>query len=238
MMDKKEIVQICKRKGLLNKEFIEKDYYIDHVLYEIFSRTNNVVFKGGTALYKIYGFPRFSEDIDLSMINDVDVNSIIAQVSEKLGFRYSIKKFGTSVMVKFTFNGFLTDTNRIRVDFSKYHKPISYSLVEYVSDYIDVKPFLLYVMDKKEILSEKVHAIYHRNKARDMYDLFYLLRTEEFDVNLIKRKVPEFDTKIFISKLKKYKDVWDSEIKIFAMEYISYNLAHKYITKKLENIKS
>ena len=231
MIDIDELIKIAKKKGLKNKEFIEKDYYIDLLLYEFSSLTNNLVFKGGTALYKIYGFPRFSEDIDFTAIGKIDINKIIDKISKKHKFKISKKTFGTSIMLKFSFDGFLTEKNRIRIDINRYHKTKNYSLIPFISSYIDFPPFMLYVMNKNEILAEKIHAIYNRNKARDLYDLFYLLRTEKPDIKLIKTKVPEFKVFDFLNKLPKYEKTWDREIKLFAMEYVSYPIVKEFVIK-------
>ena len=53
--------------------FVEKDYWITHVLRKLSQSDSveNVVFKGGTSLSKGYRLiDRFSEDIDLAMINE------------------------------------------------------------------------------------------------------------------------------------------------------------------------
>lgn len=54
-------------------EFVEKDYWITHTLNLLAHSANveNVVFKGGTSLSKGYRLiNRFSEDIDIAMINE------------------------------------------------------------------------------------------------------------------------------------------------------------------------
>jgi predicted nucleotidyltransferase component of viral defense system len=54
-------------------EFVEKDYWITQVLNRLSGSifVNEVVFKGGTSLSKGYGLiDRFSEDIDIAIIND------------------------------------------------------------------------------------------------------------------------------------------------------------------------
>ncbi len=48
---------------------MEKDYYITLLLSEINSLSENLIFKGGTCLNKIYySYYRLSEDLDFSMI--------------------------------------------------------------------------------------------------------------------------------------------------------------------------
>lgn len=54
--------------------YVEKDYWVTKALHLIFSDPigAEVVFKGGTALSKCYGLiERFSEDIDLVVLNSV-----------------------------------------------------------------------------------------------------------------------------------------------------------------------
>ena len=60
MITKEMLKAIGRRKGLTNRGHIEKDYFQDLFLYH--------TFKGGTCLYKIHNLPRFSEDIDFSVI--------------------------------------------------------------------------------------------------------------------------------------------------------------------------
>ncbi|MHB1440705.1 MAG: nucleotidyl transferase AbiEii/AbiGii toxin family protein [Cuniculiplasma sp.] len=42
--------------------------------------------------------------------------------------------------------------------------------------YPDILPFTCTVMNKLEIQSEKIRAILTRNKARDLYDLWFLFK--------------------------------------------------------------
>src|SRR5271157_4976623 len=47
---------------------IEKDYYLTYILSQISSLCENLIFKGGTCLNKIYySYYRLSEDLDFSM---------------------------------------------------------------------------------------------------------------------------------------------------------------------------
>ncbi|MEK6848678.1 MAG: nucleotidyl transferase AbiEii/AbiGii toxin family protein, partial [Nanoarchaeota archaeon] len=82
MITKEILMQNAKAKGLTNKEHIEKDYFQDKLLYSIYRQTNLLVFKGGTALYKLYNLPRFSEDLDFSIINKLDAPAIIKNVAK------------------------------------------------------------------------------------------------------------------------------------------------------------
>lgn len=66
------ILKINKRTNIRN-EILEKDYYVCLILKELAKKQDKLqaYFKGGTALYKIINqFSRFSEDIDLTVVED------------------------------------------------------------------------------------------------------------------------------------------------------------------------
>ena len=67
----KQAITLTAQKIGLPEIYIEKDYWITYVLYQIFNSDlkDKVVFKGGTALAKCYHIiDRFSEDIDLVLL--------------------------------------------------------------------------------------------------------------------------------------------------------------------------
>ena len=91
-------VQRLSLKNNVSPEIIEKDYLIELVLY-YFSKDNflyeNLVFRGGTALKKVY-FPkyRFSEDLDFVIDSKKEINvyqEIIIQILQNISSDYPIK---------------------------------------------------------------------------------------------------------------------------------------------------
>ena len=91
-------VQKLALKNNVSPEIIEKDYLIELVLY-YFSKDNflyeNLVFRGGTALKKVY-FPkyRFSEDLDFVIDSKKEINvyqEIIIQILQNISSDYPIK---------------------------------------------------------------------------------------------------------------------------------------------------
>lgn len=71
------ILITAQEKGIL-PIYVEKDYWVTYVLWLIFSDvvlSKYTVFKGGTALSKCYDLiQRFSEDIDLTILVEIDDN--------------------------------------------------------------------------------------------------------------------------------------------------------------------
>ena len=84
--------------------------------------------------------------------------------------------------------------------------------------YRDVLPYVIKVMDKNEIVAEKVRAILTREKVRDLYDLSKLIENNvEFDRDLIDRKLKyydmRFDTSEFIERCRELSKRWYKDLR-------------------------
>ena len=99
MIPQAEISKLSYREGMSDK-VIAKDYIITWILLSLAdsSLKDFLVFKGGTALKKIY-FPdyRYSEDLDFTLRKEIAIDDLIAGLSESLnglakeqGFRFDI----------------------------------------------------------------------------------------------------------------------------------------------------
>lgn len=76
----------AKQKGIKDI-YIEKDYWVTFALYSIFNSeaAEYAVFKGGTALLKCFKFiERFSEDIDMVVLNDGESGNQLKERLRKL----------------------------------------------------------------------------------------------------------------------------------------------------------
>ncbi|RLJ02580.1 MAG: hypothetical protein DRP10_00770 [Candidatus Aenigmatarchaeota archaeon] len=241
-MDKEILLNIGKKKGLKNREHIEKDYFQDKLLYYIFKLSNNLVFKGGTALYKLYNMPRFSEDLDFTLLDPKEnTEDKIVKIAEKLDAEINIKKLKTSLLFKLRFNGILTSYNTVRIDVSLRNKVLlGFNLKNYVPDYIDIKPFSLKILKLKEMVAEKIHSLLARKNARDLYDLFFLLRISEFDKKLAKEKLKifgmRFNSNLIKKRINEIKPIWEVELKPFVLEELpDFNVVKDFVIKRLVN---
>ena len=98
MIDRRELMAKA-RERKLSLNIVEKDYVLGWLLFG-FSQIDSLVFKGGTALSKIY-FPeiwRLSEDLDFSLIDDNfaiisdSVEKILKLIAKKSGITFNLKK--------------------------------------------------------------------------------------------------------------------------------------------------
>ena len=244
MIGKEILLDIGKSKGLKNKEHIEKDYFQDLLLFNLFKKTNKFVFKGGTALYKLYKLPRFSEDLDFSLLEILDKENILDIVKRVVdhinGFEIkSVKQTRDSVLVKISCRGILTKYNTLRVDVNFKNKVLhGFDIKTHVSQYIDINPFSLRALKIEEVITEKVHSIFMRKKARDLFDLFFLLRMSSFNLKLVNQKLEifgmGFDLKTFTKRIDGVEDLWEKELKPFVLtELFSFEAAKSFVLEKI-----
>ncbi len=238
LIEKEILLEIAKRKGLKNREHIEKDYFQDLLLYHIYKKSNNFIFKGGTCLYKLYNLPRFSEDLDFSVLNQKNIKETIEKVAKELGAKIESKKTKSSFLFKLRFPGILTKFNTVRIDVSLVNVVFGFEVKNYISPYITIPPFSLRVLKLEEILAEKIHALLKRSNARDLYDLFFLLRFVEPREELIEKKLKlfgmKFDKYLIKRKIEEIKTRWKAELKPFLLtELTEFEVVKEFIEIKL-----
>ena len=234
------------KQGLKNKEHIEKSWMQDHILYYLSKKYDNFIFKGGTALYKFYSLPRFSEDLDFSTKADVE-KEFLKEFAESRHASLTFKKVYDSRLYKLRFPGILTKTDTIRIDINITDSVYTSEIKTYISPYPEIPPFLARVMALEEILAEKIHSLLNRTKARDLYDLFFILRTiavTKETKELILKKLHDRDINIeeknLSRELTRRIDLlampWTDELKHFVLQELpAFAVVRGFVIKKLEH---
>ncbi|MFW6128562.1 MAG: nucleotidyl transferase AbiEii/AbiGii toxin family protein [Halobacteriota archaeon] len=124
-------LNVLAREKRVTAGLMEKDYVNSWMLYAIYSGPlNHMLFKGGTALSKIY-FPRtwrFSEDLDLTLTEEVDKNEFIKNLESSLkettaraGIEFNIKSMHFTsgyIQTKIQYNAVLGHKNTTKLDIS------------------------------------------------------------------------------------------------------------------------
>lgn len=158
------------------KEFaqIEQDLIISRTLVEIFSDEflrENLAFRGGTALHKLYLNPaaRYSEDIDLVQIKPGPIKPIMERIGEVVTFFEEIRmRLKLEINCKEHFN--VLDW----VDF-----PFEVAS-EWFSGKAEIRTYNI-----NELLGTKLRALYQRSKGRDLFDLDYSHRNIDLNFEQI-----------------------------------------------------
>lgn len=251
MIRKEDLLNIAKFKGLVPK-LAELDYFQDIALLNISKEFGNkLIFKGGTCLYKVYNLNRFSEDLDFTAKKQFKPKNFFNRLPfffDLLGIksRANVEKFHNSVNVYLELIGPLSDsrketTTRMMFNISlKERVLLQPKLFSYLSLYQEVKPFDLFVMDEREILAEKARAIYLRDKARDVYDFWYLLNKKNiaFDLDLVNKKLSHHDLKFnkykFMANIDEKKVSWEKDLSALISGVLpKFNNVKKEIEKNL-----
>lgn len=136
---------------------------------------NYLALGGGTMLRLCFGLNRFSVDLDLWIIKDVDADRLFVELKEYLaGFyllRDSANKFHTLL-----FEIKSRDYPRsLKIEIRKERKKIKTEQAIAYSKYSNMQVFLK-VVSLKEMMKSKIEAFIERKEIRDAFDMEFLLK--------------------------------------------------------------
>jgi predicted nucleotidyltransferase component of viral defense system len=220
MINRKEIVEWSKRSNV-PADTIDKDYVLGHFLNVLFSKKwarESLIFKGGTCLRKCYFENyRFSEDIDLTIINQnfILTRKAINEVCEKLkdvsGIETNMllfaevlhnnQKVGWDIEICYWgANHNQSETPIFRKDCHtkiileiRHFELMFFGNIErkIIHNYSDTELIsnTIPCYSIQEILAEKMRALIQRNRgeARDYFDLWYI-KTHVSEINWLEVK--------------------------------------------------
>jgi predicted nucleotidyltransferase component of viral defense system len=164
---------------------IEQDLIISRTLVAIFSDDflrENLAFRGGTALHKLYlhPAPRYSEDIDLVQIKSGPIKPIMQRLKEVIDFfeeprRTEVRGHGAKALYRFT-SEYGNTRRRLKLEINcKEH----FNVLDWVEFPFEIKnrwfsgKAQIRTYNINELLGTKLRALYQRSKGRDLFDLDY-----------------------------------------------------------------
>jgi predicted nucleotidyltransferase component of viral defense system len=177
---------------------IEQDLVLSRALVELFGRpvfAKNAVFRGGTALHKLFFDPpgRYSEDIDLVQRTAGPVGPLVAEIRSALDPWLGKPKWKAG-QGRFTLH-YRFDTTftpvvkmRLKVEINTREHFVVHGFTSrriavdnpWFSGEADVVTYTL-----PELLGTKLRALYQRKKGRDLFDLALALEHTDFDPALL-----------------------------------------------------
>lgn len=188
-----EIDRIANSKQVRSTQ-IQKDYVITWILWGVSNTLflrENLLFKGGTCLKKIYFEDyRYSEDLDFTLVDDSIKNEQIILYFESLFTRiydesrikieiangsYEILESG-SIKFNLSYTG-THGSDKIKIDLTRGENIVCGTTEQYVlKGYSDIEEedFSIQVYTLKEVLIEKLVALMGRTIPRDLFDFNYL----------------------------------------------------------------
>ena len=183
---------------------VEQDLVISRTLVALFSDDflrENLAFRGGTALHKLYlnPAPRYSEDIDLVQIKPGPIKPIMKRIDEVIDFfeedrRTDIRGHGAKALYRFN-SEYENIRLRLKLEINcKEH----FNVLPWVEFPFEVKSewfsgsTYIKTYNINELLGTKLRALYQRSKGRDLFDLDYSRLHLELDYELILKCFDEY----------------------------------------------
>ena len=172
---------------------VEQDLIISRTLVALFSDDflkENLAFRGGTALHKLYlnPAPRYSEDIDLVQIKAGPIKPLLVRIGEMINFfggvrQTDVREHSTRVLYRFT-SEYEEIQLRLKLEintqehfnvFDWVHFPFKVENDWYTGE-ADLTTY-----NENELLGTKLRALYQRKKGRALFDLYYASQNLEID---------------------------------------------------------
>jgi predicted nucleotidyltransferase component of viral defense system len=177
---------------------VEQDLVLSRALVELFSRTEvaeNAVFRGGTALHKLYFDPpgRYSEDIDLVQRVTGPIGPLVNEIRIALDpwlgepkWKADPGRFTLNYRFDTTFAPVVQMRVKIEINTREHfavHGVTARSVAvdnPWFSGQAEVTTYTL-----PELLGTKLRALHQRKKGRDLFDLALAMEHAEFDPALL-----------------------------------------------------
>ena len=153
------------RRFLRRKVFREVAEVQDIIMVSLAEK--GVVLHGGTAIWRVYGGKRFSYDIDLYHQSPQEVSRELRRIDEL-----------TLEKERVTSSGVLYSRLRrgrvaVEVDVSPFYREVE--TVEGRYPMVDGSTLVVLTLTPEDLLREKAEAYLRRRRAKDLYDVYYLL---------------------------------------------------------------
>ncbi len=249
MIAKNELQNYCRIMGF-NLGQVEKDY-LQHLFLIFLSRklSNELVFKGGTALQKVYGLNRFSIDLDFSQTAEIDFVELINTITKNItDFGYvsrfeEIKTLGRTFKIRIhgpLYNNSQISASSLIIEISQRENILLEPQSRQITPiYNDLQPYSLLVMQESEILAEKVRAIIARNKPKDIFDLHFLIKKGiKFNTALVNKKLAyykeKYSRKRFTEKIKEKEPIWNKELRNYMQTVPDFKIVVKEIIEAIK----
>jgi predicted nucleotidyltransferase component of viral defense system len=193
----------------------EHKFILIQILKDIYSHNEIapiIGFKGGTSCYFFHKLPRFSLDLDFSLLDINKKNLVFKNVKRILQEYGNLKDARMKRFTIFFLLSYGKKTTNIKVEISLRTFPDNYDVLNYLG-------ISMLVMAKKSIMAHKLVALLDRRQIanRDLYDLWYFFKNN-WKVN---EKIFELRTK---KKLSNYLRMCIEEVKKVNNTYILQGL--------------
>ena len=184
MIEKRQIQKLS-QAWQTTADNVIREYFQQLFLSRLYQEkgSDGLLFKGGTALRIIWQSPRFSEDLDFTGVN-ITVKVIEALMEGALA-KIEMEGIGAEIIESKNTSGgylaifhFMTSEykSRIQIKASLRGNKKGQGQAALIQSGL-VMPYTLIHLQENVLVAEKIQACLTRGKARDFYDLYFVLRS-------------------------------------------------------------
>lgn len=238
MLTKVQIQRLAQRNGI-GMQAQERDYVQHLLLWLLYTRSQELVFKGGTALRLVYGGSRYSEDLDFNGPDDPAMlqslwQDVVGRMTD-LGGQAEVRnvwasEVGYSLDVSFQgplYDGRDRSKGKVRIDINRRPEKVETRRELIHSPYDDVRPFVVTALAAQHLLAEKLRALLVRSQPRDLYDVWLLLKQGvSLDWALVERKLAWYGTRFSPAALQdalaRVQPDWERDLRPLLPQMVSY----------------
>jgi predicted nucleotidyltransferase component of viral defense system len=254
MLTRQQIQRLAQRYRI-GMQAQERDYVEHLALYLLYTRSQDFVFKGGTALRLAYRGNRYSEDLDFNAPESATVEEIQARwqaVADGLadyGIGAELRRAWQSTVgysVDLSFRGPLYDgrdrtKSKIRLDMNLRSEVAASQPVLVSSEYADVRPFVVTVITREHLFAEKVRALLVRGKPRDLYDVWLMLgQGLRPDLALLQQKLASYDLSWSPNLLEEAMDQvepnWEQDLRPLLTQSVPYAAVRQAVQAAMADV--
>lgn len=238
MLTRAQIQRLAQRHHI-GMQVQERDYLQHLLLSLLYTRSQALVFKGGTALRLVLRGNRYSEDLDFNGPEDVSTldrlwegvvaglgdYGIVAEMrnawTSQVGYSFDVSYRGP------LYDGRDRSKSKVRIDINRRPEEVETRRELVASEYDDVRPFVVTVLAPEHLLAEKIRALLVRGKPRDLYDIWLLLgQGVTPDRALIERKLALYETSFsgeaLDAALARVRVDWERDLRPLLSQFVAY----------------
>jgi predicted nucleotidyltransferase component of viral defense system len=252
MLTLSQIQRLAQRHGI-GAQAQERDYVQGLLLFQFYSRSQQLVFKGGTALRIVYNGNRFSEDLDFNAGAPLEtvkglwqgaVNGLLNFGMEAEARNEWQSDEGYSFDVSYRgplYDGRDRTKGKVRVDINLRPEEVETRRELVSPEYDDLRPFVVNVISPSHLLAEKVRALFTRGKPRDAYDIWLLsARGIELNRALLEQKFTPLEIPLtrerLQTSLEKAQADWERDLRPLLSQFVKWEDALAVIAPLLNKL--
>lgn len=175
---------------------VEQDLVLSRALVELYNHpviSSSLVFRGGTALNKIYIQPpsRYSEDLDFVQIRAEPIGDVMNAIRQVLDSwlgepRRKMTERSAKLIYRYQSSENIPAKLKIEINTTEHFHLLNLAEIDFTvaSSWFNGNTKII-TYELNELMGTKLRALYQRKKGRDLFDIWYVLHNNLIDIDTV-----------------------------------------------------